>query len=295
MSVHIRAFFVCIAAFSLCLVFILNAQDQKPTDLPETVSVRVSVRDPQNRLIGGIKKERFRIYEDKVEQTITSFSPQAAPISLGLVWDISRSMKDSVTKAKAVVTRLLRSRDKEDEYFLITFNESARIQPITDETLETDLAIEKSSGSTALRDAVYLGLDRLKQSKHNQKALIIISDGEDNSSQYSPAQMREFAGESDVQVCIIGEQGMLGYGRNEIQKIVNLTGGRSYFPYSFSELNYYIDLITAELRNQYLLRYSPTNKNHDGKWRKITVKLDAPPGSPKFTIRAREGHYAPNN
>jgi Ca-activated chloride channel homolog len=295
MRAYVRLSFGCIAAFSLCLVFALQAQDQNSTNPSEPVSVRVSVRDPQDRLIGGIKKERFRIYEDKIEQSITSFSSQSGLISLGLVCDISRSMKDNAAKMKAAITRLLRSSNAEDEYFLITFSESARIQPMTVETLQSEALIQKKETLTALLDAVYLGIDRLNQSKHGQKALIIISDGEDNNSSYSRTQVQAFAGESDVQVYAIGEQGMLGYGRNEIQKIVNLTGGRSFFPYSFSEIDYYLDLITSELHNQYLLRYSPTNKNHDGKWRKITVKLDAPPDSPKYTIRAREGRYAPKN
>jgi Ca-activated chloride channel homolog len=221
MSAYVRLSFGCIVAFSLCLVFALQAQDQdqNSTNPSKTVSVRVSVSDPQARLIGGIKKERFRIYEDKIEQSITNFSSQSSPISLGLVWDISRSMKDNAAKVKAAITRLLRSSNAEDEYFLITFSESAKIQPITVETLQSEAPIHKKETLTALRDAVYLGLDRINQSKHDQKALIIISDGEDNNSSYSRTQAQAFAEESDVLVYAIGEQGMLGSGRNENQKI----------------------------------------------------------------------------
>jgi len=104
--------------------------------------------------------------------------------------------------------------------------------------------------------------------------------------------VRDFAKESDTQIYAVGEQGELGYGRSLIQNIVGLTGGRSYFPNNFNELDYYIDLIHAELRHQYVLGYNPTNTAHDGKWRKIQVKLEPPPGLPKLFVRAKEGYFA---
>jgi Ca-activated chloride channel family protein len=123
--------------------------------------------------------------------------------------------------------------------------------------------------------------------------LIVITDGEDNSSRYSANEISDFAKEMDVQIYAIGQEGMLGTGRYPIQSIVNLTGGRAFFPNNFSELDYYIDLIHAELRSQYVLWYNPTNKTHDGKWRRIKVKLDAPQGLPKLIVRAKEGYNAP--
>ena len=107
--------------------------------------------------------------------------------------------------------------------------------------------------------------------------------------------MREFAKESGVQIYSIGQMGTLGYGMSIIRDIVGLTGGRAFFPSNFNELDYYIDLIHAELRNQYVLGYIPSNQTHDGKWRKITVKLDAPAGLPKLNVHAREGYYAPRH
>jgi Ca-activated chloride channel family protein len=142
-------------------------------------------------------------------------------------------------------------------------------------------------------DAVYLGLDQANSAKNEKKALILITDGEDNSSRYSLSEVREAAKEADVQIYAVGQQGTLGYGRSLIQGIVTLTGGRAFFPNSFNELDYYIDLIHSELRSQYVVGYNPTNKNHDGKWRKIQVKLDPPPGLPKLIVHAKEGYYAP--
>jgi len=264
------------------------------------VFIRVSVTDPLNRYVTGLEKEHFRVYEDKVEQTIVHFSQQSAPISAGFIFDVSGSMKDNnnIKKAKAAIARFFESGNSDDEFFLITFNHNTKlVVPFTSHnaSIINEATIQKPGGRTALYDAVYMGLEEVRHGKNEKKALILITDGEDNSSRYSPSEVREFAKESDVQIYGIGEEGKLGYGRYEIQNIVNLTGGRCFFPSNFNELDYYIDLIHAELRNQYVLGYIPTNKNHDGKWRRIRVKLEAPQGLPKLIVHAREGYYAPKS
>jgi Ca-activated chloride channel family protein len=305
-SARIRASLGVIAAASLCLVLDLNGQNPKASPPPlfkvgvDTVFVKVSVTDPLNRYVTGLEKEHFRIYEDKVEQSVVHFSQQMAPISAGIIFDISGSMKDNnnIKKAKGAIARFLQSGNPEDEYFLITFNQKTNlVHAFTDQrsSLQNDVAFQNAGGRTALYDAVYMGLDQIKRGKNEKKALILITDGEDNSSRYSPAEVREFAKESDVQIYGIGEEGRLGYGRSEIQNIVGLTGGRAFFPNNFNELDYYIDLVHAELRNQYVLGYTPTNKTRDGKWRRIRVKLEAPAGLPKLIVHAKEGYYAPKN
>jgi Ca-activated chloride channel homolog len=306
-SVHIRAFYsLIVVAALLGLGLNLNGQTQKPSAPPlfkvgvETVFVKVSVTDPLNRFVTGLEKEHFKVFEDNVEQTISHFSQQAAPISVGLIFDVSGSMKDNnnIRKAKSAITRFLQSGNPEDEYFLVTFNQkSTLVQSFTSQssTLTNDVAFQKPGGRTAMYDAVYLGLDQIKGARNEKKALILITDGEDNSSRYSPGEIREFAKESDVQIYSVGEEGKLGYGRSEIQNIVGMTGGRTYFPNNFNELDYYVDLIHAELRTQYILGYVPTNKTHDGKWRRIRIKLDAPQGLPKLILRAKEGYYAPKS
>ena len=264
----------------------------------ENVYVPITVSDSLGRYVTGLKKEHFQIFEDKVEQTITHFSQEEAPISVGIVFDVSASMKDNdnIRKAKNAITRFLQSINPEDEALLITFNEQSNLtQRFTDQvgTLRSTLAQLKPSGRTAIYDAVYMGLDQIRRGKNEKKALVLITDGEDNSSRYTSAELREFAKESNVQVYGIGEQGVLGYGFAEIQHIVSLTGGRVFFPNNFNDLDYYIDLVHSELRSQYLVGYTPTNSIHDGKWRRITVQLDAPAGLPKLAVRAREGYYAP--
>jgi len=264
----------------------------------ETVFVKISVTDPLNRYVTGLEKQHFRVYEDKVEQAVTHFTQESAPISVGILFDISGSMKDNIHTARNSVVRFLESGNPDDEFFLVTFNQKTTlVQSFTHQSssIQNQISFSQPGGRTALYDAVYLGLEQIKNGKNEKKALILITDGEDNSSRYTASEVREFAKESDVQIYAIGEEGKLGYGRSEIQNIVGLTGGRAFFPNNFNELDYYIDLIHAELRNQYIVGYAPSNKNRDGKWRRIKVKLEPPEGLPKLIVHAKEGYYAPKN
>jgi len=264
----------------------------------ETVFVKISVTDPLNRYVTGLEKQHFKVYEDKVEQGITHFTQESAPISVGILFDISGSMKDNIHTARNSVVRFLESGNPDDEFFLVTFNQKTTlVQSFTHQSsnIQNQVSFSQPAGRTALYHAVYLGLEQIKNGKKEKKALRLITDGEDNSSRYTASEVREFAKESDVQIYAIGEEGKLGYGRSEIQNIVGLTGGRAFFPNNFNELDYYIDLIHAELRNQYIVGYAPSNKNRDGKWRRIKVKLEPPEGLPKLIVHAKEGYYAPKN
>jgi Ca-activated chloride channel homolog len=290
--------------FLVLFTFSLIAQSQIPARPPvfkvdvENVFVKVSVTDELNRYVTGLEQEHFRVFEDNIEQQISHFSQEAAPISVGIIFDVSASMKEdnNIRKAKNAISRFLQSGNPLDEYFLVTFNNRTNLaQAFTDQSsdLQNEAAFQKAGGTTALYDAMYMGLDQIKKASREKKALIVISDGEDNSSRYSPTEIREFAKEMDVQIYAIGQIGPLGTGSTELQRIVHMTGGRAFFPNNFNELDYYIDIIHAELRSQYVLGYMPTNKNHDGKWRRIRVKLDAPKGLPKLSLQAREGYYGP--
>jgi Ca-activated chloride channel family protein len=266
----------------------------------EMVFVKVAVSDPLNRYVTGLDKEHFRVFEDKVEQEIVHFDQQSAPISVGIIFDISGSMKDNanIKKAKAAIAKFLDYGNPEDEYLLITFNQKTKLVRDFNQqasTLQNDIVFQKPGGNTSLYDAVYMGLSYVMEGTNEKKALILITDGEDNSSRYSPREVREFAKESSVQIYSIGQLGKEGYGLSIIREIVNITGGRAFFPINFNELDYYIDLIHAELRNQYLLGYRTTNQAHDGEWRHIKVQLDAPKGLPPLKVLAREGYYAPKH
>jgi Ca-activated chloride channel family protein len=286
----------------------LHGQDQKlPTPLfkveVDTVFVKVIVSDSLNRYITGLKKEHFKVYEDNIQQDIVHFSQESAPVSVGFVFDISGSMGfDSNIRigknwlAGFLKSNFLESRNPGDEYSLITFNQTVNlVQTFTGNSseIQNEIALDKPGGWTALYDAVYRGVDYMKEGRNDKKALIVITDGEDNSSRYHRTDVQEYLKESNVQIYGVMVPGELGYGVNIVQSLASLTGGRSFFA-DWNDLGYYLNLIHAELRNQYLIGYIPSNNKRDGKWRRIKVKLDPPRGTPKFHIRAKEGYYAWN-
>ena len=262
----------------------------------DLVVIRAAVTDPLNRYVVGLEKQHFKVFDNKVEQTITHFSNDNAPLSVGIIFDVSGSMAENLGAAKNSVVRFLEQGTLQDEYFLVTFNErAALIQDFTpkSEDIRNRIGMVSAKGRTALYDAIYAGLQKLSEAHHDKKALVVITDGEDNSSRYTFSDVKEFAKESDAQIYVIGEKGDLGYGRSIISEIVRLTGGRAFFPSSLKQIDYYCDLIQTELRNQYVLGYTPNNALHDGKWRKVKVRLDPPEGLPKLTVRAKEGYFAP--
>ncbi|UCF39000.1 MAG: VWA domain-containing protein [Acidobacteriota bacterium] len=265
-------------------------------DVP-TVLVRVTVTDPLNRYVVGLERNHFRVFEEKVEQTLSHFSNDKSPISVGIILDASGSMGDNILSARTSVAQFLENPDAQDEYFLIAFNDRSTL--IRDFTSHGDTIRNQSSsvapkGRTALYDAIYLGLETMGRARNEKKALIVITDGEDNTSRYTFREVKDRVKESDTQIYVIGERGELGYGRNVISEIVRLTGGRAFFPHNFKQLDYFVDLIHTELRNQYVLGYVPLDQQFGGEWRKLKVELDPPEGLPKLSIRFREGYFAPN-
>lgn len=262
----------------------------------DTVVIRVSVTDPLNRYVVGLEREHFKIFEDKIQQAITHFSNDKSPISVGIIFDVSGSMSDNILSARNSVVRFLEQGDRQDEYFLVTFNDhTTLVQDFTprSENVGNEVTFTNPKGRTALYDALYAGLEKIRDARNEKKALIIITDGEDNSSRYTFSEVKEFAKESDVQIYVIGERGELQFGRGIISEIVSLTGGRAFFPNNLKQLDYFCDLIHTELRNQYVIGYMSLNRTFDGEWRKIKVRLDPPEGLPKLSIRAKEGYFAP--
>jgi len=280
----------------------VSVEGQSPDEAPRfsvkvpTVVVRVSVTDPLDRYVVGLESRHFQVFEDKIEQPISIFSNDVDSISVGIILDTSRSMGDNMLSARTSVNRFLNQGSPEDEYLLIGFNNRTMVlQDFTSESrnIMNEAAFAAPGGETALFDALYLGLEKIKESTNRKKALIVITDGENNASRYTFREVKEYAKESDVQIYIIGERGEQGYGRSIISEIVSLTGGRAFFPHNFKQLDYYIDLIHTELRHQYVLGYIPLNQEFDGEWRELRVELNPPEGMPRLSIRAREGYYSP--
>ncbi len=269
------------------------------------VLIPVTVTDPLNRIVTGLEKENFKIFEDKAEQQITQFSSEDVPISVGVIFDCSGSMGKKLEKSRLAVAQFFKGSNPDDEFFLVEFNDGAKVaQHFTSslEEIQNRLTFTQSKGRTALLDAVYLGLQEMKRASNPRKALLIISDGGDNNSRYTDSEIKNLVRERDVQIYAIGiyESGMgrsrtpeEAEGPGLLSDITEQTGGRQYPAESVNELPDIAAKIGVELRNQYVLGYSPLNREHDGKYRRIQVKLNPPRGLPPLRATWRLGYYAP--
>jgi Ca-activated chloride channel homolog len=277
----------CVAALSIA-GGVLHAE-QKPLKVDvDLVMVNVSAIDSENRSVTDLKAENFQIFEDKVEQQIRYFASEAAPMSLGIVFDMSHSMERKIDFAKDAAVKFLEKGTPDDEYFLVEFSSRAKIaEGFTSDIrrLRDRLSLTPAEGATALYDAVYLGLSKLKSGQHPKKALLLITDGEDNHSRYSRGDIRDVVRESDAQIYVID------MGRALIGDLAEMTGGHSYRT-SVNDLEDTCEKIALELKNQYVIGYESTNLNKDGKFRKVRVRVTPPAGMSKLTVRTRDGYFA---
>jgi VWFA-related protein len=269
------------------------------------VLIPVTVTDPLNRFVTGLEKDNFRVFEDKKEQTISSFSNEDAPLSAGVIFDCSGSMGRKLEKSRLAVAQFFKTANPEDEFFLVQFADTANlIQPFTQdlEEIQNRLTFTQSKGRTALLDAIYLGLHEMKKGKNPRKALLVISDGGDNNSRYTEGEIRNLVREADVQIYAIGIYEMGGArsrtpeennGPALLTEIAEQTGGRQYEVDNLNDLPDVASKIGIELRNQYLLGYSPQNQERDGKYRHVLVKIVPPRGLPQLRPFWRLGYYAP--
>jgi len=274
-----------------------NANIRVDTSL---VLVPVTVNDPLNRPVSGLEKENFRVFDNKVEQTITQFAMDDEPVSVGLVFDTSGSMGDKLRRSRMAAREFFRTANPEDEFFLVEFDSKPRLEvPLTADTgtIESQLTFSKSHGSTALLDAIYMALHEMKKSKKNKKALLIISDGGDNNSRYTVTEVRNLILESD---CLIYAIGVFGGGTTPeeaggsslLSHIAEQTGGR-LFEANVAELPDMAKRIGIELRNRYVIGFAPANQIRDGKYHHISVVLVPPRGLPKLQAHWRLGYNAP--
>jgi Ca-activated chloride channel homolog len=268
--------------------------------------VNVTVTDPHDRLVTGLEPDNFRIFENNVEQEIQYFSSEDVPISIGVIFDLSGSMRNKVAKSKEAVFQFLKTANPQDEFFLVGFNERAElVSSFTNsvEDLQSRILLASAKGSTALLDAIYLGLTEMKKARNGKRALLIISDGGDNHSRYNENDIKRLVREADTQLYSVGIFDPLAYrartpeelnGPSLLSEVTELTGGRAFDVENVTDLPDIAAKIGAELRNQYILGYRPSNKSHDARWRKIKVKLRAPKGLPPLSVYAKTGYYAPS-
>jgi Ca-activated chloride channel family protein len=263
------------------------------------VLVPVEVSDALNRPVSGLEKQNFHVFDDKVEQKIVSFSMEDDPIAVGLVFDISGSMGGDLREMRHAAAQFFKTANPGDEFSLVELSSDAHVAvPLTQNAAAVDyqLMFSKGGGSTALLDGVYLGLNEVRKSKNLRKALVIISDGGENHSRYTPGEVKNAIQESDVLIYAIGTFGNgMGSNYNDqvlLRNLTEQTGGRM-FPAVGMSLGDFADKIVIDLRNRYVLGYTPTDATRDGRYHHISVKLEPPRGLPKLQAHWRTGYYAP--
>lgn len=315
------SFVILLLLFSSISVF---AQDQQPETAPtpptqredidkkpikidtDLITLTLTVTDYFGRYVSGLTEDAFTIYDNKKEQKITFFSDTDAPVSIGILFDVSGSMSgEKIAKARNALSRFINTSHPRDEYYLIAFN--SRAQLLLDKTRDGEAVLNKLTlvepkNNTALYDACYLGVERVSRGTHQKKALLIISDGQDNSSRYSFKEVRRLMKESDVVIYSVGildgrdSGSMTGMqGQAFLDELSSVTGGKSFYPTTTVEMDEIFERIALELRNQYSIGYTPDDFEPNGEWRKVKVKIKPPRGLPRLTVRSREGYYATPN
>jgi Ca-activated chloride channel family protein len=279
-----------------------NTPGQKVRLETQLVSITITVTDAYGRFVTGLGRDHFEIFDDKVKQQISHFSDEDAPLSLGIVYDVSGSMKERIGRAMRALRRFVETSHDDDDFFLIGFNDRASL--VQDFTTSAEKVIDHlmfvaPKGSTALYDAAYLAVEKVKQGRHSKKALLIISDGQDNNSRYTYKELRNRVKEADVQIYAIGitdpaSDSLAGFGRSNLEEITRMTGGRAFFPnaYNEPELVEICTRIALELRHQYAIGFYPTDAASDAKWHKVNVKVNPPKGLGRLSLSYREGYQS---
>jgi Ca-activated chloride channel family protein len=292
-----------VVALVLALTF-AEGQDAAVKLGTELVSANVTVTDKSGRAVEGLRRGDFKIYEDNVEQTISYFSDEDAPASIGIVFDASGSMSEAkIVRAKEALARFFQTSHEQDEYFLISFGSSPRLLLAGSrdgQTVLDQINAAQPKGETALYDAVYLGAEQVSQGIYTKRALILISDGGDNHSRHDFNQVRRKLLESDVTVYCVGIDGnyaspkarLLANGESVMKKLASISGGSSYWPGNGEKMSEAFERIALELRRQYSIGYSPSNFVADGKWHRLKVTVTTPLSPSKSVVRSREGYYA---
>lgn len=271
-------------------------EDQKPDDkvrlATNLVSTTVLVTDTQGRMVTGLEKENFEIYDDGVRQEIAFFSNEDAPITLGIVFDISGSMSNLTSKSVQTLRRFFETSHTDDEYFIIAFNSKPNlVQDFTvspGEILDRVIFV-KAGGNTALFDATYLAVEKVRQGQHKRKALLVLSDGMENNSRYSGQELGTLLKESDAPIFTIGI-GREMEGANTLRMLAGLTGGKAFFPLDDNEVGNLYVRIALMLRHQYVLGFYPTDTSDGARMHQLRVKMKTPRQLGRLSLHYKKGY-----
>lgn len=276
----------------------------------ELVQLPVSVQDKEGRPVNGLTKDHFQIFEDNVQQELSLFRHEDVPLSLGLVIDNSGSMRNKRERVNSAALAFVRESNPDDETFVVNFDDSAYLeQDFTGSIGDLIDVLDRvdTRGETALYDAIYLSVEHAKTGKNYKKALLLISDGEDNTSKYGINRVIEVLRESRITLYAVGlleENDQRGglfrkppskKAKEALTQFAELTGGQAYFPKSIDEVEEICKRIAHDLRNHYTLGYAPSNKKLDGTWREVRVKVNPPKTASKVdAVYSKPGYYAPD-
>lgn len=276
------------------------AQQEEPTFRADTrlVVLHASVMDKNGKLLTGLPQTAFKVFENDVEQPVRKFTREDVPVSMGLIIDNSGSMRDKRQKVEAAALALVKASGQIDEVFIVNFNDDAFLDvPFTNDVkkLEEGLTRIDSRGGTAMRDALSMSIDEIREkAKRDKKVLLVVTDGNDNTSQMSLEKLQEKAARAEVLIYSIGllneeERREAAKARRALTNLANISGGLAFFPKELSDVERIAQDVANEIRNQFMIAYSPINQNLDGTFRKVKVQVNAP-GRPQ--VRTRSGYYA---
>jgi Ca-activated chloride channel homolog len=266
------------------------------------VDLHATVVDKNGHLITNLPREAFTVYENGVQQQITTFKREDVPVSMGLIIDNSGSMRDKRAKVEAAALALVKDSNPDDEVFVVNFNDEAfndlpHGKDFTSDIKEMEEALTRidSRGGTAMRDAIRMSIDHLKEKAHkDKKVLVVVTDGNDNSSLVSLENLVKASQQSGVLIYSVGllseeERREAKRAERALEALAEATGGEAYFPKEVSEVERIAHQVARNIRNQYTIVYTPANQTMDGTFRQIKVTVKAP-GNP--TVRTRSGYYA---
>jgi len=267
------------------------------------VVLHTTVLDDRGRFADGLKVENFRVFEDKAEQKLSVFKREDVPVSMGLVIDNSGSMRDKRPRVNEAAITLVENSNPQDEAFVVNFNDDFYLdldKDFTNSVPELKEALERidSRGSTALYDAIIGSLDHLKKASKDKRVLLVVTDGEDNTSRNSLEKAIREVQKTDTVIYTIGllsqeSKKSAKKAKKALEEIAAASGGLSYFPENTGDVHNICQQVAHDIRNQYTLAYYPTNTKKDGSFREVAVEVIPPRGRGKLLARTRNGYYAP--
>lgn len=273
----------------------------------DLIVLHVTVIDRNDRAQRDLRAGNFRVYDNGIEQALHHFSTEDLPYSMGLILDRSGSMMMMIDEVYDAAFHTIRASKLEDEFFVFTFNDEVQLRQnfSTDRgLLERRLKRARAEGRTALYDAIATGLEHVRNARHDKKALLVVTDGDDNSSAISFDALLSRAQQEEVTIFTIGMLGPEGEFSLRVQneslrarltRLAEATGGRAYFPRNIEECEKACIAIAEELRQQYSLGYYPVPAMHDGTWHAVEVRLQVPGqlGAKELAVRTRSGYLSP--